>query len=114
MLVADGVLLSENVAILTYLDAAFPEASLFPRAGNAMQQAQTLSLPVWCASGSHPITTRLRGPQWICDAPGTRARIWEMAAEAMAPNLAIIEWRLSEHAWMLGAGLQVDMTAPKR
>lgn len=108
LLVVDGEPLSENVAILTFLARAYPHAKLLPFGSGAMQNAQILSLLAWCASGLHPIVTRIRLPQMFCDVPEGRDRVRAIALEAMAGNFALIESTLSRQPWMLGEWSAVD------
>ena len=102
VLLVDGAPLFENVAILTYLDRAHPDGKLLPHFEDPLQSARVLADLLWCASGLHPIVTRLRVPQFVCDLPEAKGRVWEMAAAAMLDHLGIIERRLREQPWMLG------------
>jgi hypothetical protein len=49
--------------------------------------------PVYCASGLHPIVTRLRIPQYFCDLPKAERHVFEMEEAAMRPNLAALAAR---------------------
>ena len=101
-LVVDGVALSENVAILTWLSEAFPHANLLPASEDSFARAGRLSDLAYCASGLHPIVTRLRVPQYFCDTPEGVKRVVEMAAIAMRPNFALIDKRLGDNRWWFG------------
>lgn len=101
-LVIDGKPLSENVAILIWLNATYPEAGLLPRADNVFDQATLLSDLAFCASGLHPIVTRLRIPHFFCDLPEATDRVFDMAATAMRLNFSIIEERLKNGRWWYG------------
>lgn len=101
-LMIDGQPLTENVAILSYLAWAYPGATLLPFGRDPLSDMQILSQLAWCAAGLHPIVTRLRIPQFFCDTADGRERVWQMAADAMAFNFALIEARLAESPWMLG------------
>jgi glutathione S-transferase len=102
LLVTDGRPLSENLAILSYLHETFPEARLLPNSEDAFRRAEILSDLSFCASGLHPIVTRLRIPRFFCDEePGT-SRVFEMAATAMDLNFAIVEERLAQNRWWYG------------
>jgi glutathione S-transferase len=95
-LIVDGRVLTENVAILLWLAARFPEANLLPQYQDAFDKAQLVADLTYCASGLHPIVTRLRIPQYFCDIPGGELRVFEMAELAMRPNFAFIDRRLAE------------------
>jgi glutathione S-transferase len=101
-LVVDGEPLTENVAILTFLAERFPEAKLLPPARGSFADAQCLADLSFCASGLHPIVTRLRIPQYFCDTPEGIKRVFEMAEIAMRPNFSLIDRRLAENQWWFG------------
>jgi glutathione S-transferase len=108
LLLVDGKPLAENVAILTWLARTFSEKKILPFTGNAMEDAEVLSDLAWCAAGMHPIVTRLRVPQFICDLDGTRDRVFEMASDAMKPNFEIVDRRLADRDWMYGEWSALD------
>ena len=109
-LLADGVPLSENVAILTALSRWFPSAALIP-VGNPMQELQALSVLAWFASGVHPYVTRLVLPQVISDEPAAAPRIKAMAAVGLGKQLDILETMLSDQEWVLGQWSVADAYA---
>lgn len=102
VLVADGRPLSENVAILTWLARSYPNAGLLPFGGGEFEDAIVLSDLAYCASGLHPIVTRMRIPQFFCDIPGTEERVYALAEDAMRLNFAVVEQRLETRAWWYG------------
>jgi glutathione S-transferase len=101
-LLVDGVALTENVAILTWLAERFPEAGLLPESEDGFARAGLLSDLAYCASGLHPIVTRLRIPQFFCDTPDGSRRVFEMAEVAMRPNFVLIDRRLAGNRWWYG------------
>jgi glutathione S-transferase len=101
-LVVDGRVLTENVAILTWLAARFPQAKLLPECKDAVERAQVIADLAFCASGLHPIVTRLRIPQYFCDAAEGISRVFSMAEAAMRPNFALIDRRLANNEWWYG------------
>jgi glutathione S-transferase len=102
LLVVDGKPLTENVAILTWLAQRFPNSNLLPRCTDAFAYAQALADLCFCASGLHPIVTRLRIPQYFCDTPDAAPRVFAMAEDAMRPNFELIDSRLSKNEWWYG------------
>lgn len=100
-LIIDGSPLTENVAILSWLAETFPDAALLP-CGDAMMRIGQLSDLAYCASGLHPIVTRLRIPHFFCDLPEARQRVFDMAASAMRLHFAIIDARLSASRFWYG------------
>ena len=59
-LAVDDAVLTENVAILTYLAKRFPEADLLP--DGMIEQARCLSMMAWFASAVHTTLRILSGP----------------------------------------------------
>jgi glutathione S-transferase len=100
-LVIDGAALTENVAILLWLADHFPAAGLLPAADGLERYRQTADL-AFCASGLHPIVTRLRIPQFFCDIDTGRQRVFEMAEAMMKPNFSLIDRRLNQSRWWYG------------
>jgi glutathione S-transferase len=101
-LVVDGAALTENVAILGWLSERFPEARLLPLTENSWSRALQVSDLAYCASGLHPLVTRLRIPQFFCDTADGVDRVFAMAETAMRPNFALIDRRLADHRWWYG------------
>src|SRR5882762_4049265 len=101
-LVVDGEPLSENVAILTWLAERFPQADLLPTPENSFSRARLISDLAYCASGLHPIVTRLRIPQFFCDTPDGSRRVFEMAEGAIRPNFDLIDKRFADNLWWYG------------
>jgi glutathione S-transferase len=100
-LIIDGKPLSENVAILSWLADQFPDAKLLPRV-EGLGRFRQLSDLAFCASGLHPIVTRLRIPQFFCDLPEARQRVFDIAETAMKLNFAVIDKRLEKSTWWYG------------
>ncbi len=100
-LVIDGEVLTENVAIITYLNQRFPEAKLMPEASDLVAQAQQLADLSFCSSTLHPIVTRIRMPQFFASNEAAK-NVWEKGCEAMSEYFKIINERLSEGPWWYG------------
>jgi glutathione S-transferase len=101
-LVVDGEPLTENVAILVWLAERFPQAGLLPECHDGFARARLISDLAYCASGLHPIVTRLRIPHYFCDTAEGSRRAFEMAEVAMRPNFALIDRRLADNRWWYG------------
>lgn len=99
-LLVDGKLLTENGAILTWLDATFPEANLLPRTGNAWEKAEQLSDLFWISAGWHPsVRANMAPTRWtVGDVEPVRAR----GKELMAPLIDHLEARLAGQPWYYG------------
>lgn len=97
----DGRSLTENVAILTYLDRRFPDAGLLPPRTSDLDMADQLADLAFCSSTLHPIVTRLRlSPNFA--GPGNAGAVWERASIAMDDCFTLIERRLQTQPWWYG------------
>ena len=105
----DDHILTETIAILGFLSAQHPEAALLP-ASHKFDDATALAMLSWCASGLHPLVTRLRLPQKFCDVPGSADRVRELARTEMKFQLGIAEKRLAGNAWLLGRNWSIADT----
>ena len=89
VLVVDGRILTENVAIHQWVHQTFPDAKLLP--SDPWDQLQAISLHAWCASGIHPYLSRINNPPKVCDAPGATDSVVKLAAEFLFENFRIAD-----------------------
>ncbi|MES2861267.1 MAG: glutathione S-transferase family protein [Pseudomonadota bacterium] len=101
-LVVDGEPLTENVAIISYLAATYPQAGILPAGASPMASARALADLCFCSSTLHPLVTRYFMSVKIGGEDGAAA-VKAVAAEAIVENAALIEERLSKGDWWLGA-----------
>lgn len=94
-LVIDDDVLSENIAIATFLDRRFPEAKLLPQTKNEIDRAQILADLSFCSSVLHPFVTRIRLPHYFCSLDNTQANVWELAAKGLELHFQRIEQRFA-------------------
>ena len=57
LLVVDGKILTESVAIQSWIARTFPQAKLLP--ADPWQELQAVSLMSWCSGGIHPFLARI-------------------------------------------------------
>jgi glutathione S-transferase len=76
----DGSVLTENVAILTYLAKRFPEKHLLPR--SLSEEAQCVSLMAWFASAVHPTFAHIIRPERFADDTAAQLNVKETARNA--------------------------------
>jgi glutathione S-transferase len=100
-LVIDDHVLTENVAIITYLEQRFPDAALMPKAADAAKRAALLADLCVCAATLHPIVTRLRMAPFFAGKE-CAGRVWRTASDAMSENFSLIEDRLANQNWWYG------------
>jgi glutathione S-transferase len=77
LLIVDGKVLSESIAIQTWIARAFPQAKLLP--SDPWQELQAMSIMSWCSGGIHPFLARINSPPKVCDVPGTEDSIKTIA-----------------------------------
>ena len=97
VLVIDGEPLTENVAILLWIDSNFPDANLLPK--QPMHRAQAVSFLAWCASSIHPALTPNALPQRYCNLPNTADNVKECAQKLLIEYFSIAENMLREKYW---------------
>jgi glutathione S-transferase len=99
-LVVDGVALNQNIALLTWIGRAFPEAGLLP-SGSALDEARFLALLTWLSSSVHPSFGQQFAAQRLIEDEVERARFVAKARAASEANLARIDALLAgkDHAF---------------
>lgn len=100
-LVMDGEALTENVAIITYLDQRFPDAGLMPDATDPLTRARALADLCFCAATLHPIVTRIRMPHFFAGKDAARS-VWEAGCQAMNEYFTLVNERLEGQPWWYG------------
>jgi glutathione S-transferase len=90
----DGAVLTENVAILTYLAARFPDAGLLPSMDSPLEGAEVLADLCFCSSTLHPLVTRIRMPMFFAGADNALV-VKQTAEAAMDEYFQLVEDRLS-------------------
>ncbi|MGH6852945.1 MAG: glutathione S-transferase family protein, partial [Methylocella sp.] len=89
LLVVDGQVLSESVAIQMWIARKFPQARLLP--ADPWQELKAISLLSWFSSGIHPFLSRINSPPRVCDVPGTAESVRKLAAEQLYENYRIAD-----------------------
>ena len=93
----DGQVLTENPAILAYLDAQHPAAGLLPRGDDPLVRAQGLSDMAWCSSTLHINVRQIRNPLRLTvrDPDGVR----EDGLKKLAKECDYIAGRIGDGWW---------------
>ena len=97
----DGKILTENPAIIYYLNTLFPKANLMPVVNGVYDQALQLADLSFCASTLHPIVTRLRLPHFFAGETAVR-EVWNRAKDNMDEYFQLVENRLHVSPWWYG------------
>ncbi len=100
-LVVDGEPLTENVAILTYLNERYPDARLLPKPKDDLGRVRQLADLSFCSATLHPIVTRIRMPHFFAGEDAART-VWEKASQAMNEYFGLIDERLTSQPWWYG------------
>ena len=96
----DGRILTENVAILTFLGGAFPKRGLWPR--ETLDQAAALSMIGFLASSVHPAySTIFRPSRWVEDATAADA-LKAPGRKRYFDFLKMIDEKLAGKNWFMG------------
>lgn len=102
-LVVDGVPLTENVAILSWLNARYPEANLLPETSDAFESARQIADLSFFSATVHPIVTRVAMPlKFIEDKALSFEIVRPVGIEAMNKIMNMIEARLADGPWWYG------------
>lgn len=100
-LVIDGEALTENVAILSYLNTRFPKAKLMPESASELERMRQIADLSFCSSTLHPIVTRIRMPQFFAGPDAVRS-VYDKGCEAMHEYFKVVEDRLAAGPWWYG------------
>lgn len=101
-LLIDGEPLTENVAILTWIADAFPEANLMPKASGLEKLKQTADLSFFSAT-VHPTVTRVAMPiKFIPDKKASFESVRPLGMQDMDKIMKMIDARLEDGPWWYG------------
>jgi glutathione S-transferase len=97
---ADGVVVTENVAILMYIARKFPEARLLPP--DLLQEALCLSIMAWFASTVHITRRQARVPERFSGDESTHSSIRLAGRETFWRHLQTIDAMFADKTWIMG------------
>jgi glutathione S-transferase len=96
----DGVI-TENVAILTYLAKRFPEANLMPK--DTAGEARCLSMMAWLSNTVHPGFTHILRPERFAEDESALPSVKAMGKKTFWASLQEIDGIVAGKQWMQGA-----------
>ncbi|MEM6387382.1 MAG: glutathione S-transferase family protein [Pseudomonadota bacterium] len=103
-LLIDGTPLTENVAILTWLNAKYPDAKLLPATSDPLETVKQTADLAFFAGTVHPTITRIAMPiKFIDDKALSFEIIRPKGIEAMIPIMSMINTRLETGPWWYGS-----------
>lgn len=102
-LLIDGVPLTENIAILTWLNEQFPDTELLPPTTDRFEVNKQTADISFFASTVHPIVTRIVMPiKFISDGELSFTTVRPKGEEDMIPVMQMINERLADGPWWYG------------
>lgn len=102
-LLIDGMPLTENVAILTWLNRQFPEAKLLPATDDPLEISRQIADIAFFSATVHPTVTRIAMPiKFIPDSEMSFDLVRPKGKEAMMPIMTMINDRLNNGPWWYG------------
>jgi glutathione S-transferase len=99
-LAVDGMVLTENVAILTYLARRFPETQLLPP--GIVEEAHCISMMAWFASSVHPTFAHIIRPERFATDSAAHVNLKDTARGVFWDNCKEINRLLESKAWTMG------------
>lgn len=107
-LLIDDRPLTENVAILSWLNVTFPQARLLPEASDPVEIYRQTADLAFFAGTVHPVVTRIAMPmKFIPDAASSFETVRPRGVEDMHKIMSMIEARLEDGPWWYGANWSV-------
>lgn len=100
--------LTENVAILTWLAKTWPAAKLLPL-GSLDEEARTLSYLAWLTSAVHTAFGPLFHPERFADSAEARREVAQHARRQLQDHFAEIDANLKDQDYALGAFSLADI-----
>lgn len=97
----NGNVLTENVAILTYLAKQFPDARLLPQ--SLSEEARCVSTMAWFASAVHPTFAHIIRPERFASDTAAQLNVKETARQTFWAYCEEINGLLAGNEWMMGA-----------
>lgn len=107
LLTVDGKKISENLAIVTWIDAQFPDSQLLP--SNPWDRAQAYSIHGWCSGGIHPYLRQINNPAKVVDVAKAAEGIVSNSAAALYESFAIANDMLNGRDWFFDHFIPADM-----
>ena len=97
---ADGRIITENTAILTYIARRCPEKKLLPDEPIAL--AQCISFMAWLSNTVHPSFTHFFKPDKFASSESAQADVKQMGRQTFFENLKEVDSLLAGKQWVMG------------
>jgi len=97
---ADGRIITENTAILTYLARLHPDAKLMP--ADPVDEANCIATMAWFSNVVHPSYQRYVRTERFAEGEAAQASVKDMGKKAFWANLEEIDGMLAGKQWIMG------------
>lgn len=97
----DDSIITENVAIMTFVARRFPEAKLMPT--DPLGEARCLSMMAWLSNTGHPCFTHVFRPERFAEDESALPSIKATGKKSFWANLQEIDSIVAGKQWMQGA-----------
>ncbi len=97
---ADGKIITENTAILTYLGRRFPEKKLLP--SDPIEEVRCISTMAWFSNSVHPPYTHYVRPERFADGEAAQASVKETGKKTFHTQCTEIDGLLQGKQWIMG------------
>ena len=97
---ADGKILVENTAILTYLARRFPDKKLMP--ADPAEEARCIGTMCWFSCVVHPSYQRAHRPERFADGEAAATAVKENGKKSFWANCQEIDAMIAGHDWVMG------------
>lgn len=102
---ADGKILVENTAILTYLHRRFPDRKLMP--ADPAEEARCIGTMCWFSSVVHPSYQRAHRPERFAEGEAAYGPVKENGKKTFWANLQEIDSMIQGKDWIMGKDFTV-------
>ena len=106
VLVIDGDILTENLALQIWIARQHPAAKLLP--AQALDEVKAISLMSWFGTTIHPHLTPNVRPERYCDLPGSEESVRRLTNELLFEDFAIADRMLVGREWFFSHFTAVD------
>ena len=103
----DGGVLTENVAILSYLADSHPAAKLFPAPGDGLERAKAMSLLAFCSTTIHPAFLPFFGAARMVEGEAAQAQLIAFGKKNVERWFEEVNELVKGKAYALGDSLSV-------
>ena len=102
---ADGKVITENTAILTYLARRFPEKKLMP--ADPIDEARCIATMAWFSNTVHPCYTHYMRPERYAEGEAAQASVKETGRNAFYTQCREIDSMIQGNEWIMGSQFTV-------